>query len=137
MKSLGAIHLEPGVLVTLVVSIELSSDLRNRSSCDIWDVKHAASERALNSGLASSRACGTPTGLHAFFSDRGVVRWEMTSGSDGPAQLGVQRLDGVRNRYEDPGARSSGRDSFSPGVWCDHPGRGAPGARQWAGRSVR
>jgi hypothetical protein len=43
----------------------------------------------------------------------------------------------VRNRYEDHGARLSGWDSFGPGVWCDHPGRGAPGARQWAGRRVR
>ena len=43
----------------------------------------------------------------------------------------------VSNRYEDHGARSSGLDRVDPGVWCDHPGRGAPGARQWAGRSVR
>jgi hypothetical protein len=52
-------------------------------------------------------------------------------------ELLVQPLDRVGNRYEDHGARSSGWDSFGPGVWCDHPGRGAPGARQWAGRSVR
>ena len=32
----------------------------------------------------------------------------------------------VGNRYEDHGARSSGWGSFGPGVWCDHPGRGAP-----------
>jgi hypothetical protein len=47
------------------------------------------------------------------------------------------RFESVINRYEDHGARSSGSDCFGPGIWCDHPGQGAPGARQWAGRSVR
>ena len=46
-------------------------------------------------------------------------------------------LDRVCNRYEDHGACSYALDRFGPGIWCDHPGRGAPGARQWAGRCVR
>ena len=36
----------------------------------------------------------------------------MSSGSDGAAQLRVQRLDGICNRYEDPGACSSGRTAL-------------------------
>jgi hypothetical protein len=54
----------------------------------------------------------------------------MAPGPDRSAELGVQRLDGVCNRYEDRGAHSLGWDRLVPGVWCDHPGRGAPGARE-------
>jgi hypothetical protein len=58
-----------------------------------------------------------------------LVAGEMTPGSDCAAQLGIQRLDGVCNRYEDRGARLFGWDRLGSGIWCDHPGRGAPGAR--------
>ena len=69
--------------------------------------------------------------------ESGLVR-EASPRSDRSMADGRERaLDWVCNRYEDRGARSSGRDRLGPGVWCDHPGRGAPGARQWAGRSVR
>jgi hypothetical protein len=58
----------------------------------------------------------------------GVITWEMTPGSDGPAEFGIQSLDGIRNRYEDRGAHSFGWGLRVSGVWCDHPGRGEPGS---------
>src|SRR5438477_6632946 len=33
----------------------------------------------------------------------------------------------ISNRYEDRGARLFGWDRLGSGIWCDHPGRGAPG----------
>ncbi len=50
--------------------------------------------------------------------------------------LAVEPFQRIGNRYEDRGAHSFGWDRLFPGVWCDHPGRGAPGARQWAGRCI-
>jgi hypothetical protein len=41
----------------------------------------------------------------------------------------VEPFQRVCNRYEDRGACSLGWDRLGSGVWCDHPGRGAPGAR--------
>jgi hypothetical protein len=41
----------------------------------------------------------------------------------------VEPLQRVGNRYENRGAHSFGWDRLVPGVWCGHPGRGAPGAR--------
>ena len=60
----------------------------------------------------------------------GLVTGEMAPGADRSTQLGIERLDGVCNQYEDLGACRLGWDRLVPGVWCDHPGRGAPGARE-------
>jgi hypothetical protein len=62
---------------------------------------------------------------------------ECANDARAPPDLAQNALERIVNRYEDHGARSSGSDCFGPVVWCDHPGQGAPGARQWAGRSVR
>ena len=43
--------------------------------------------------------------------------------------LAIQSFQRVGNWYEDLGAHSFGWDRLGSGVWCDHPGRGAPGAR--------
>src|SRR6266853_1247162 len=59
-------------------------------------------------------------------SDDGLVIGEDANDLGAALDLAVHALDRVRNRYEDRGARSFGWDRFVPGVWCDHPGRGAP-----------
>src|SRR5438105_2585693 len=46
-----------------------------------------------------------------------------------PPLLAKQALQQIGNWYEDRGARPSGWDRLGSGIWCDHPGRGAPGAR--------
>jgi len=47
---------------------------------------------------------------------------KMPSGPNRASELGIQSLDGVRNRYEKGGAEAQ---PCSPerGVWCDHPGQ--------------
>jgi hypothetical protein len=60
----------------------------------------------------------------------GLVVGEDADDFGAALDFAVHALDRIGNRYEDRGARSLGWDRLAPGVWCDHPGRGAPGARE-------
>ena len=60
-----------------------------------------------------------------------LVVGKSTDHAGAPPDLSQNTLERVVNRYEDHGARSSSPDCFGPGVWCDHPGQGAPGAREF------
>ena len=62
---------------------------------------------------------------------------ECANNASAPTDLSHDPFERIVNRYEDHGAPLVRLGLFGPGVWCDHPGQGAPGARQWAGRSVR
>ncbi len=62
--------------------------------------------------------------------DHGVVVGEDANNLGAALDLAVQTLDGVRNRYEDRGARSLGWDRLVPAYGATIRGRGAPGARK-------
>ena len=124
--------------VGLAAAIELC-----RSGAQVW-VTGRAPDKAMGAATAiGDRATGHAVDardavkLQDFFARVGEFDHLIVALGGGAIVDFRHEFVGVSNRYEDYGARSSGRDSFGPGVWCDHPGRGAPGARQWAGRSGR